>query len=82
MKALGYLLGSRALDAAFDATSSSAARPEPELGPIATTPETAAAWRDWAKGAATDSEWPPLSAGVAARRRAVPASRPRHAGAG
>ena len=47
MKTLAYLLGARALDIAYE----SAARPRPvdePLPPIATTPETAAAWRRWA----------------------------------
>jgi hypothetical protein len=56
MHALAFLLGSRALDLA---RSSNAGRPprEVELGPIASTPETAAAWRRWRNaGAATDLE--------------------------
>lgn len=56
MHALAFLLGSRALAVA---RSSSAGRPPREvaLGPIASTPETAAAWRRWRNaGAATDVE--------------------------
>ena len=56
MHALAFLLGSRALDLAY---SSNAGRPPREegLGPIASTPETAAAWRRWRNGgAATDVE--------------------------
>jgi hypothetical protein len=47
MRALAYLLGARALDIARDAES---ARPLPDvpLDPIATTDETATAWRRWA----------------------------------
>jgi hypothetical protein len=49
MRAIAYLLGARALDAARDAGSGE--RPVPDLppGPIATTPETASAWRRWAQ---------------------------------
>jgi hypothetical protein len=49
MRALAYLLGARSLDIARDAGS--AQRPVPDLppGPIATTPETASAWRRWAE---------------------------------
>ena len=56
MHALAFLLGSRALDLAY---SSNAGRPPREegRGPIASTPETAAAWRRWRNGgAATDVE--------------------------
>ena len=56
MHALAFLLGTRALDVA----RSSEPRPRPRevtLGPIASTPETAAAWRRWRNaGAATDVE--------------------------
>jgi len=68
MKALAYLLGSRALDAAFEHQPSRTPA-EPDLPPIASTPETAAAWRQWAREAA-DEAWPPLPAG---RRGARPA---------
>jgi hypothetical protein len=49
MKALVYLLGSRALDVARDSQASR--RPIPELlpGPIATTEERASAWRRWSQ---------------------------------
>jgi hypothetical protein len=49
MRALAYLLGARALDIARDATP---VRPLPEtpMGPIATTRETASAWRRWVDG--------------------------------
>ena len=48
MKALAYLLGARALDAAREAETG-IRRPQPEepLEPIATTQATAAAWRRW-----------------------------------
>jgi len=48
MRALVYLLGARALDAAHDAGSLPRPVPEVPLGPLASTPETAAAWRRWA----------------------------------
>ena len=49
MKALAYLLGARALDLAHDRDQ--AGRPIPEIppGPIASTEETASAWRRWAQ---------------------------------
>lgn len=48
MRALAYLIGARALDVARDAEADRG-RPQPEadLGPIATTAGTAAAWRRW-----------------------------------
>jgi hypothetical protein len=46
MHALGFLLGSRALDLARSSNAGRPRREEP-LGPIASTPETAAAWRRW-----------------------------------
>jgi hypothetical protein len=48
MRALAYLIGARTLDIARKADADRG-RPQPELdpGPIATTPETAAAWRRW-----------------------------------
>ena len=47
MKALGYLLGARAIDVA---TQSDRRRPpsEPPFLPIASTPDRASAWRRWA----------------------------------
>ena len=48
MKALAYLLGARALDAAREAeTGIRLPKPEESLEPIATTEATAAAWRRW-----------------------------------
>lgn len=49
MRALAYLLGARALDIARDAGSAQRPAAEPPLGPLATTPETASAWRRWAE---------------------------------
>lgn len=46
MHALGFLLASRALDLARSSNAGRPPREEP-LGPIASTPETAAAWRRW-----------------------------------
>jgi hypothetical protein len=72
MKALGYLFAARALDAAWDAGRASATREEP-LPPLATTPETAAAWRRWAQDAAEQDPWPPLPMPSTPRRAAQPA---------
>jgi hypothetical protein len=48
MRALAYLLGARALDAARDAEPGIRwSKMEDPLGPIATTEATAAAWRRW-----------------------------------
>ena len=54
MKTLAFLLGSRPLDAAFAASNH---RPiaEPDLPPLATTPETAGAWRRWAEAGRSPS---------------------------
>jgi hypothetical protein len=49
MRALVYLLSARALDVARDAGSARRPVPEVALGPLATTPETASAWRRWAE---------------------------------
>ena len=51
MKALAYLLGARALDAAAaaDAANRRTVRAEPALPPIASSPEAALAWRRWAQ---------------------------------
>ena len=62
MKALAYLLGARALDIARDAEPPQQRVPEVSLGPIASTPETASAWRRWAEARET-------LAPVAAERR-------------
>jgi hypothetical protein len=48
MKTLAFLLGSRALDAAFAASNPRPIR-ERDLPALATTPETAGAWRRWAE---------------------------------
>jgi hypothetical protein len=56
MHALAFLLGSRALAVARSSNAGRPPREEP-LGPIASTPETAAAWRRWRNaGAAMDIE--------------------------
>ena len=54
MRTLAFLLGSRALDAAFAASNH---RPiaEPHLPPLAGTPETAGAWRRWAEAGRSPS---------------------------
>jgi hypothetical protein len=49
MKALAYLLGARALDLARDRDSRHRPITDVSPGPIASTPETAAAWRRWAQ---------------------------------
>jgi hypothetical protein len=48
MNALAFLLGARALDVARSRRSAIPSVPEAELPPIASTEETAAAWRRWA----------------------------------
>lgn len=48
MRPLAYLLGSRAIDVAAESTPSARRIGDEPLPPIATTPETAAAWRAWA----------------------------------
>jgi hypothetical protein len=57
MRALAYLLGARSLDVARDADDA-IHRPkrEVDLPPMATTPETAAAWRRWRDSAASAPE--------------------------
>jgi hypothetical protein len=48
MRALAYLLGARALDAAHDADRGIKwPRSEPPLEPLATTEAAAGAWRRW-----------------------------------
>ena len=72
MKALAYLLGARALDIARESGAAQRRVPELSLGPIASTAETAAAWRRWADARET-------LAPVAADRRprlARPSSQP------
>jgi hypothetical protein len=67
MKALGYLLGARAIDAAFLSERRSAPA-EPPFLPIASTPDRAEAWRRWrAQGIAGDTGEP-----VSRARTAVP----------
>jgi hypothetical protein len=57
MHALAFLLGSRALDVAR--SSAPAQRPRDEvLPPIASTPETAAAWRRWRQAGTTTKATP------------------------
>ena len=55
MKALGYLLGARALDAAMLGDRRPAPI-EPPFLPIASTPERARAWRRWATEARAAAE--------------------------
>ena len=54
MKALAFLMGSRALDTAL-AANGRRPIPEPDLAPMATTPETAGAWRRWAEAGRSPS---------------------------
>jgi hypothetical protein len=63
MKALAYLFASQALDAANASVPTGRRLPEPDLPPIATTPETARAWREWAR---STSPYPPAAAPPAA----------------
>ena len=64
MNVIAYLLGTRALAVADDAGRSRPSAPE-SLPPIASTPERAAAWRQWAAG---------RTAAVARSARPAPAS--------
>jgi hypothetical protein len=48
MKALAYLLGSRAANVASDHRHAPPRTAESDLLPFASTPERAAAWRRWA----------------------------------
>ena len=63
MNALAFLLGSRALDLARR-TNSAAPEPEAPLGPIASTPATAAAWRRWSEAAHAPCDPGPANPGV------------------
>lgn len=54
MKALVYLLGARALDLAQERNDVRPIAEEPP-GPLATTTETAAAWRGWSRQVAAPS---------------------------
>jgi hypothetical protein len=59
MRALAYLLGARALDAARDAEPAVRwSKTEDPLGPIATTEATAAAWRRWRERGDAEIESP------------------------
>ena len=72
MRALAYLLGARALDVAREAdTGLRWPKPEPELGPLATTDEMAAAWRRW-RDADPNAGTPARPADRPAWRRLVP----------
>ena len=55
MKALAYLLGIRALAVASEQQSTGRGAAEPTLPPIASTPETAGAWRRWAEAGRSDA---------------------------
>jgi hypothetical protein len=71
MRALAYLIGARALDVTRDSDAERGRpQPEPDLGPIATTADTAAAWRRW-RDAGTSAR----DAGTSARTIPEPAGR-------
>ncbi|HET7703051.1 MAG TPA: hypothetical protein VFK35_06610 [Candidatus Limnocylindrales bacterium] len=55
MKALAYLLGIRALSVAGEQHPTGRGATEPALPPIASTPETAGAWRRWAEAGRTEA---------------------------
>ena len=69
MNVIAYLLGTRALAVADDAGHRRQSAPE-SLPPIASTPERAAAWRQWAAGrtavAPRSARPAPVPAGTAA----------------
>src|SRR5690242_1899299 len=61
MKALGYLLGARAIDTAMSSDRRRSPS-EPPFLPIASTPDRASAWRRWAaEGRAAASSGEPVS---------------------
>jgi hypothetical protein len=83
MRALGYLLGARALDLAQRQSPRRSHR-DPDLPPIAGTPAQARAWRAWAEAGRLDAE---VSGGRTREGRSAPAlgrvtSRPGRAPAG
>lgn len=55
MKALVYLLGTGALAVAREHQADGRAAAEPALPPIASTPETAGAWRRWAEAGRSEA---------------------------
>lgn len=55
MKALAYLLGIRALAVANEQHPTGRGAAEPALPPIASTPETAGAWRRWAEAGRSEA---------------------------
>lgn len=55
MKAMAYLLGIRALAVASEQHPTGRGPAEPALPPIASTPETAGAWRRWAEAGRSDA---------------------------
>lgn len=70
MNPIGLLLASRSLDLAL--THEPDPRPaDPPLGPIASTPETAAAWRRWRDAGASGTPVAPVT-GLPAGRPAAP----------
>ena len=73
MRALAYLLGARALDIARD-TGPRRTVPDVPMGPIATTAETASAWRRWA--AARETVATPDRRPSPARRSSAPRPTP------
>jgi hypothetical protein len=69
MRALGYLLGARALDLAHRQSPRRGHR-DPDLPPIASTPALARAWRAWAEAGRLN---PGLSGGPIREARPAPA---------
>ena len=55
MKPLAFLLGAQALDLAWSRSERRPSAGEPSLPPLASTPETAAAWRRWAAAGRSDT---------------------------
>ncbi|HEY7130859.1 MAG TPA: hypothetical protein VH440_01350 [Candidatus Limnocylindrales bacterium] len=75
MKALSYLLGARAIDTAMSSDRQRLPT-EPPFLPIASTSDTASAWRRWAAEGRRDTAAPADARGTAihpapAKRRAV-----------
>jgi hypothetical protein len=77
MKPLAYLLGAQALDLARTRSDRKFPSAEPPVPPLASTPETAAAWRRWAAGRRSDASATASDPGAASTvvGRPGPASR-------
>lgn len=80
MKSLAFLFGSRALVVARGAGPTRAV-PQPELLPIASTPETAAAWRRWAEAGRASTDRASTARAITAQASTARTPRPSPSGA-